>query len=165
MKEGTSTDNQQSIEPNNTNTTESQLWEHITILLTVIGLWLALPATCGLLQRIVDSFISIESIKQNPNILNALTIGSIILDICLLGVYIFGFMGLISVGFSAILAARLWVATNRGLKTIAFRGIKNIFLDLWKWFLRWFKWGTYKKFIKRTWSGYENTEGDQTIPQ
>lgn len=120
-----------------TSSRESSFWEQLTVLLTIIGLWLALPATCGLMQRIVDNVALLELMKQHT-----FTIVKVALDSCLLGIYIFGLITLILLGGSAFLAARA-LATTSEVITIAGRkidqvkttrgGLFGILSETWKW--------------------------------
>jgi hypothetical protein len=73
----------------------------VTTLLTLIGLWLALPATCSLLQRIVDTLTSLNAFSKNASI-----VAKLVADSCLLGIYIVGLLLLIGVGFMGWLATK-----------------------------------------------------------
>jgi hypothetical protein len=74
-------------------------WE--IMLLTTIGLFLALPASCNLIQRIVDNLTSFDVIQHNTSLIIKLST-----DICLGIFYFFGLIALVFFGFSAYTALR-----------------------------------------------------------
>ena len=106
---------------------ENSFWEQFTFLLTIIGLWLALPATFELFQRIGDNIAQLGFFSEKT-----FTIIKIVLDGCLLGVYIIGLILLISIGGSAFLAARTISATGKAINVTKRRGLLNLLEGLWE---------------------------------
>lgn len=93
----------------------------VNTLLTLIGLWLALPATCGLLQRMTDNLTSLDAFSKNMAIIIKLT-----LDSFLLVFYIIGLLLLLFIGFTGLAAVRAKAALEDTVRENAPRVIAVI---------------------------------------
>ncbi len=81
--------------------TQERFWRRLTTLLTILGLWLALPATCGLFQRIVDNLTQLDPFFSTTVAITT----KIISDSCLMIIYIVGLVTLVIIGFTTFIAA------------------------------------------------------------
>ena len=130
-------------EDQNSTRHESRFWEQLSILLTVIGLWFALPATITLIQRIVDNAGSLA-----PAVQSTVTMIKIVLDTCLFGLYILGLLLLMVIGSTAVFTAQAARLTGDALQKARKRkGIWGFIKDLFSW-LHWKKWwDLFKEYI------------------
>ena len=124
---------------------EGRFWEQFTRLLTLIGLWLALPATCNLVQRLVDNLAGLQLFSDV-----VLAIIKIAVDGCLLSFYVVGLFFLMLLGSSTIVAAQAFTATGKFVQDAKReRGIRGFFL----WVFSWFSLKVWGKWFGEIWYG------------
>lgn len=94
----------------------------VNTLLTLIGLWLALPTTCGVLQRMADTLTSLTMISAYTN---AVVIAKFIIDVGLLCFYGFGIALLIFIGVTGWIAHKASDGINTGVDSFRTAAMKT----------------------------------------
>ena len=102
------------------------------VLLALIGLWLALPQTCAIAQRIVDTLTSLDYFTETI----AISI-KLISDTCLFSFFIFGLVFLIAFVPVGYFTVNIFFVVSRFIinLTYSFLSLFNVAKGLQKWLL------------------------------